>query len=61
MSDGLDYYEIYSEGEPGIHGCCLLCDDAKPGCLCYDCKCSKCCWYEFDSDMGKVNCTFGGN
>jgi len=34
-----DYYEFEDPG------CCLICEDAEPGCLCYDCKCSKCCWY----------------
>lgn len=31
-----DYFEIEDPG------CCLHCPDAKPGCLCYNCKCSKC-------------------
>jgi len=35
----IDYYAI---DDPG---CCLVCDYASPGCLCYDCKCSKCEWY----------------
>ncbi len=34
-----DYYEN------GDGGCCLHCEDAAPGCMCYDCKCSKCFWY----------------
>jgi len=23
-------------------GCCLYCDNAGPGCLCFECKCSSC-------------------
>jgi hypothetical protein len=34
-----DYFELEDPG------CCLICEDAEPGCLCYECKCSKCCWY----------------
>jgi hypothetical protein len=26
-------------------GCCLNCSKNYVGCLCYDCKCSKCLWY----------------
>jgi hypothetical protein len=26
-------------------GCCLKCQDFRSGCLCFDCKCSKCYWY----------------
>lgn len=32
-----DYYEK--------EGCCLTCPDAKDGCLCFDCKCTKCFHY----------------
>jgi len=32
----VDYYE---EEDPG---CCLLCEGAEEGCLCYDCKCTQC-------------------
>lgn len=35
----IDYYEL------GV-GCCLQCEYAHPGCLCYSCKCSECYWYE---------------
>lgn len=31
-----DYYEMEDQG------CCLHCYDARPGCLCFNCKCSKC-------------------
>lgn len=31
-----DYYELEDPG------CCLICDDAEEGCLCRNCKCSKC-------------------
>jgi len=41
MQEGyFDYYEL----EPN-NGCCLKCDNASPGCLCYECNCSKCYWY----------------
>ena len=46
--------EDYSDSEDG---CCLNCEDAETGCLCYDCKCTKCFHYtppdesgEFDED-----------
>lgn len=35
----LDYYEL---DDPG---CCLICEDAYDGCLCFNCKCSKCSMY----------------
>lgn len=31
-----DYYELEDQG------CCLHCPMAEPGCLCFNCKCSKC-------------------
>jgi len=34
----IDYY--------GKVGCCLTCEEAEEGCLCYECKCRKCCHYE---------------
>ena len=34
-----DYYHV------GI-GCCLLCRESSPGCLCFECNCSKCFWYD---------------
>jgi hypothetical protein len=34
-----DYYELKT-------GCCLHCPKAHPGCLCYNCKCKSCYWYE---------------
>jgi hypothetical protein len=40
----IDYYSATQDGTS--FGCCLLCSDAKPGCLCYSCKCTKCYWYE---------------
>lgn len=27
-------------------GCCLRCSESEIDCLCYDCKCSKCFWYD---------------
>jgi hypothetical protein len=35
-----DYYILEHDS-----GCCLNCSDAEPGCLCYDCCCTSCCWY----------------
>jgi len=37
----IDYYSVLSIGD----GCCLKCYESYPGCLCYDCKCKKCYWY----------------
>ena len=54
-----DYYELQDEG------CCLHCPMAEPGCLCYNCKCSKCEHYsgndpehalEIDEDTGGKYC-----
>ena len=42
-----DFYGDYlGEGEYG-GGCCLLChsEEKREGCLCFNCKCSKCYWY----------------
>lgn len=39
-----DYYAFCEE--TGERGCCLLCDEAEDGCLCYDCKCTKCEHYD---------------
>lgn len=45
-----------SENRYGKSGCCLTCSPEKKeehkledseNCLCYDCKCRKCDWYEF--------------
>lgn len=41
---GINYYDEY-EGT-GERGCCLCCEEAEEGCLCYDCKCSKCSEYD---------------
>jgi hypothetical protein len=46
-----DYYDETGYNE----GCCLKCDNAHPGCLCYDCKCKKCYWYQAIGD-GKGIC-----
>lgn len=47
-----DYYvEEYDSG------CCLKCSDSYEGCLCFDCKCTKCYWYitpeEWNGENGK--------
>lgn len=39
-----EWCEDYSQGEYNT-GCCLYCDDSYKGCLCYDCKCTQCYWY----------------
>lgn len=45
MQEGAtDYYELDDEG------CCLVCEDSEEGCLCYNCKCSKCYWYSDSMD-----------
>lgn len=50
-----DYFEIEDSG------CCLHCPDAKPGCLCYNCKCSKCEHYSGnDPDADVKNEDTGG-
>jgi len=47
MREGyIDYYERYSMEYPEIRGCCLCCPDSESECLCFDCKCTKCMWYE---------------
>lgn len=38
--------------EIGNPGCCLLCPNARPGCLCFDCKCTKCFHYSAGEDKG---------
>lgn len=41
------------------YGCCLACEYAEPGCLCYACKCSKCEHYiapeDWDGEKGKCS------
>jgi len=39
-------------------GCCLNCEKAAPGCLCYECKCTKCEWYSspYHTGTGKGKC-----
>lgn len=32
----INYYDEDDEG------CCLICEDAEDGCLCYNCKCTRC-------------------
>jgi len=34
-----DYYEWNDDG------CCLICKNGYDGCLCYECKCRQCYWY----------------
>jgi len=53
----LDYYEICRFGE----GCCLKCPNAEEGCLCPECRCTKCFWYtppeEHDGEKGHCDKT----
>lgn len=42
----------------GEKGCCLTCPDQKPKCLCYDCRCIKCEWYEFFECVRKGKCSY---
>ena len=39
-----------------IPGCCLNCtkEEKGPGCLCFDCKCTKCIWYNADKMNGSA-------
>ena len=41
-------------------GCCLDCEDAEPGCLCYSCKCTKCSHYSKNVDLFEYEgyCTY---
>ena len=43
-----DYYEF------GV-GCCLLCYESHPGCLCMECKCKKCFWYSPPEEWDGIN------
>ena len=46
----IDYYEKQQTG--ATIGCCLLCKKQAIGCLCYDCKCTKCFWYRVQTPIG---------
>lgn len=58
IEDREDFYLLTKEGE--TNGCCLLCEDARAGCLCYYCKCRKCYWYIAPEDWNgeKGRCRF---
>ena len=45
----IDYYQIEDLG------CCLICPNAEPGCLCYSCKCTKCINYLNPEISGEYN------
>jgi len=32
-------------------GCCLSCPKSHKGCICYDCKCASCIWYDLGYDI----------
>jgi hypothetical protein len=36
-------------------GCCIQCDYAELGCLCFDCKCKKCYWYSSPEEYNGEN------
>lgn len=50
--------DYYSEKDSG---CCLICENSEPGCLCYECKCTKCYWYiepeDWNGEEGKCGIT----
>lgn len=48
-----NYEDFYAD-----EGCCLKCPDSYTGCLCFECKCTKCCWYisPYDNDGIKGKC-----
>jgi hypothetical protein len=50
-----DWYEICSTDDIN-EGCCLLCYNAAPGCLCYQCKCRNCTHYSYDREKEKGFC-----
>lgn len=37
---------LNSKDQYGTSGCCLTCRKQADGCLCFNCKCRKCDWYE---------------
>lgn len=43
-------FDYYYEGDGS--GCCLHCPNKYPGCLCYECKCTKCFWYSSPGETG---------
>ena len=53
-TENYDYYNDTEEmlDEDGM-GCCLKCPNAEPECLCYECCCRKCYWYEEGEHKGK--------
>ena len=57
MQEGCeDYYECELD-----EGCCLKCSESYDGCLCFECKCTKCYWYcppeEYDGEKGHCDKT----
>lgn len=44
----IDFYDLCLNGADG--GCCLVCPEAHPGCLCFECKCRKCFYYTYDGN-----------
>ena len=47
----IDWYDETERDEQS--GCCLKCNSSAPGCLCSNCKCSQCFWYELEWDKGR--------
>jgi len=52
--DKCDWYDETHQSYES--GCCLICDSAEEGCLCFNCKCRKCFWYERDDYEDKGYC-----
>ena len=52
MQEGYEDYSIRGYNS----GCCLYCSSSSPGCLCFDCKCSQCYWYNAGRYGGKGFC-----
>ena len=41
----INSYDYYRNDDEKEGECCLLCLDKSPGCLCFECVCKKCFWY----------------
>ena len=40
-----DSYDYYHNDDEKVGACCLICSEKSPGCLCFECACTKCFWY----------------
>lgn len=53
LEEKRDYYSTV--------GCCLTCSSRHTGCLCFNCKCKICKWYETYKGLNKGgNCAYVG-